>query len=58
MKAFKIWMVENGVIFHIYGTPEYLLNLLNEKGYYSTYTIAKEAAKQQIKGIIKSETFK
>jgi hypothetical protein len=53
MKAFKIWKVENGVIFHLYGTAEYLLNLLNEKGYYSTYTLAKEAAKQQIKGIIK-----
>jgi hypothetical protein len=54
MKAFKIWKVENGVIFHIYGATEYLVNLLNnEKGYYSTYTYAKEAAKRQIKGIIK-----
>ena len=50
MKVFKIWRVENGIIFHVYGTSEYLVNMLNnEKGYYSTYAIAyEEAIKQRI----------
>ena len=50
MKLFKIYKVENGVIKHVPGDTEYLVNLLNnEKGYYSTYTIAyEEAIKQRI----------